>query len=534
MTQALGARAGAHAHIIALALALYGAFITLTAYLSGKPRVLPAFTLTFVPYGLLAAAWFRRHATPAERAQWAHPFVFSVAVLAATRDLIEIRLTQSLTIADLGLLVLGAAVVMLDTRWYACVLGITGLAWASSVLLVGGRTAAYELTLQLVSTAVVGLVMHLALVAVHKQREHALASRQSILDAVGAVGEGYVLTDEQGICEANEAYLRMVGRAHADVLGTDVVEFLHPDDRELARASMRDAVNGSNASVSFEARILREEGSSLAIEASITRTSSSPSRLFSVVRDISLRKEAERQVLATQAMRDKLTTALSHDLRGPLMAIAGFSNLLQHSWSETDTQKRTFLLERISANALEMGEMIDQLLDHSRLEQGWTEIAPRRIGLAAWVDDWCRTKAPLLGEHRIVVDMREDQTIDVDRRALARIVGNLVGNAVKFSPKDSTITIAARTSGDDDELSVADEGKGITADLRDRLFEPFAQVDDADASQGIGMGLAVIKRYVDLHGGRITVQSEPGAGSRFTVHLPQSASVDREASDQLR
>lgn len=513
------------AQVIAVALTLYGLFMVAVRAFAGAPPVLILATATFVPLGAGFALWFRRR--PEDQLRWGHPFIFLVALLAATRDVLEISSEQTLDVLPLTLLTLGAAVVMLDRRWYAAVLTIVGASWGAALLLAPGQPDAGEATLSIVSAMVVGLVMHLAMTSIHRRRDEAVARMHVILDAIGAVGQGYMLTDGRRVLEINDAYLQLARRTREEVLAVeDIIEWTPEEDRAALRARLQQRRAGQHVPDHYEARMIRGDGTILDIEVSVKPISTSPMLIFSIVRDISERKHEERQALEAQAMRDKVTAGLSHDLRSPLTAVIGFSELLQDAWERLEHAERALMLEQITANARELEEMIDELLDFSRLEHGWSEIRPQRTPIRLWLEEWIRAKAPWLSEHRIELDVAEHVRIDADPRALARIVGNLVSNATKFAPAGSTITIGARTTSSGAELWVRDHGPGISADVLPRIFDPFTQGMTPRSSKGIGMGLAVVSRYVALHGGGVDVRSEPGGGATFTVTLPHAVADD--------
>lgn len=524
MPRRLPTRLLAPAHGIAVALTLYGLLTLIIRLVRHEPPALALFAASFIPVGAACAIWFTRR--PADQLRWGHPFIFLVAVLAAARDILEISLDQRLDIRPLTLLTLGAAVVMLDRRWFAAILVLVATSWTTALLIVRGQAGAADLSMSLMSAMVVGLVMNLALTSLHRRREEAVARTQLVLDAIGAVGQGYLLTDGRNVLEVNDAYLELAKRTRAEAFAAkDVIDWTPEEDRPQLREQQRKRRAGEHVPETFDARLIRGDGTILDVEVSVKMLSTSPPLIFSIVRDISQRKESERRALAAQAAKDKVTAGLSHDLRSPLTAVIGFSKMLQQSWEQLEPAKRVFILEQVAENAHELEDMIDELLDFSRLEHGWSEIYPERITLRPWLEKWLTAKAPSLRNHQVAVAVPADAWVDADARALSRIIGNLVGNATKFAPQGSRITIGARGTASELELWVADEGMGISDDVLQRIFDPFTQGTHAASPSGIGMGLAVVKRYVDLHGGRVSVKSTAGSGATFTVTFPVLAAA---------
>ncbi len=233
--------------------------------------------------------------------------------------------------------------------------------------------------------------------------------------------------------------------------------------------------------------------------------------MFGTGQDVTERHELE-------SLKHEFLSGVSHELRTPLTAIRGFASMMEEQDLDEATQRE--FISRIGRNAGELEQLIEQLLDYSRLEAGWRRVAAVPVPLHPWASEFVDAHSPALATHTVKVAVPDDLKAMADEHALSRIVGNLIDNAVKFSPAGTTITLAARPDGGRVIVTVADEGPGIPADQQAKIFEPFFQGSRTAARRGTGMGLAVASRYTEMLGGRLWVESEVGKGTAFSLSLP--------------
>ncbi|HEV7627092.1 MAG TPA: HAMP domain-containing sensor histidine kinase, partial [Streptomyces sp.] len=185
------------------------------------------------------------------------------------------------------------------------------------------------------------------------------------------------------------------------------------------------------------------------------------------------------------------------------------------------------LLEPIERNGRAMHQMVERLLDYSRLEAGGVTITPRPVLLADSIRICVRHLEPVLAGRDVVTDVDEALEVWADPDALERILVNLVGNAAKYTDSPSAITISVERGPHGDTVAVADRGPGVPEEYRTRIFERFFQVPDRVAgTPGTGVGLAIVRQYVELHGGRIWVENSEGSGAIFRFELPACATAD--------
>ncbi|HEX6277231.1 MAG TPA: PAS domain S-box protein, partial [Polyangiaceae bacterium] len=236
---------------------------------------------------------------------------------------------------------------------------------------------------------------------------------------------------------------------------------------------------------------------------------------------------AERAAkLAEQASRakDEFLAVVSHELRTPLNAIMGWSKLL--TAREYDEAKRRSALETIERNAVAMAQLIEDLLDMSRVISGKMRLEVSQVDLAQVVEAALDSIRPAAAARDIdlcpVFEVPSPRVMG-DATRLQQIAWNLLSNAVKFSSKGGRVDVVVRRAGSRAEIVVHDRGKGISPDFLPAVFEPFRQEDASPARSrgGLGLGLAITRQLVELHGGRIVAESEgEGCGSTFTVRIP--------------
>jgi len=207
----------------------------------------------------------------------------------------------------------------------------------------------------------------------------------------------------------------------------------------------------------------------------------------------------------------------SHELRGPLTVIRGNLDLLRRNLSEEDRQESIRALE---AEAARMARVVNDLLVLAEVESGPLE-QQQMVSLKDMILDAQDRALLLAGDRHIVIERQDDLWVKGDAHKLEQLVGNLVGNAIKYTPEGGTITLSLFQDGDWARLDVADTGIGISPEHLPHIFDRFYRVDRARsrAGGGTGLGLAIVKGIAQQHGGKVTVISEPGEGSTFTVWL---------------
>jgi signal transduction histidine kinase len=216
---------------------------------------------------------------------------------------------------------------------------------------------------------------------------------------------------------------------------------------------------------------------------------------------------------------------MSHELRTPLNAVIGFSEVLQDRLFGELNDKQAEYVADIHTSGRHLLTLINDILDLSKIEAGRMELQVSRFALSGVLENavaLTRERATREGISLKLESTPSAGDIEADERKLKQVLFNLLTNALKFTARGGHVDVTAR--GDDDEVvvSVRDDGIGITAADQARIFEEFQQVRQSQLQEGTGLGLALARRFVELHGGRIWVESEPGQGSTFTFTLPRT------------
>ena len=221
---------------------------------------------------------------------------------------------------------------------------------------------------------------------------------------------------------------------------------------------------------------------------------------------------------------------MSHELRTPLNAIIGLTEMMVKNATRFGTEKAQEPLQRVNRAGTHLLGLINQVLDLSKIEAGKLELNPQTVQLAPLISEVIGTAGQLAEQNKnhLVVDAQENLgTLTVDPMRLRQILLNLLSNACKFT-KEGEVALRVRKIADERdwiELAVADTGIGMTPEQQEKLFEEFRQADAATAQRfgGTGLGLAITRKLARMMGGDVTVASEPGKGSVFTVRLPSAA-----------
>ena len=252
-----------------------------------------------------------------------------------------------------------------------------------------------------------------------------------------------------------------------------------------------------------------------------------------VVVDITDRKrteqqlqERERELAEASRRKDEFLATLAHELRNPLAPIRNALHLLRLAEAPSDGgSPLTHVHEMIERQVNYLVRLVDDLMDVSRISRDRIELRREAVELAAVVRGAVETARPLIerANHQLTVDVpAEPLFLDADPVRLTQVFANLLNNAAKFTESGGRIWLSARPDHPDVVVSVRDTGIGIPSDMLSKVFDLFAQVDRTySRTQGLGIGLTLVKRLVDMHGGQVEAHSEgPGRGSEFVVRLP--------------
>ena len=332
--------------------------------------------------------------------------------------------------------------------------------------------------------------------------------------------DGIIVFDPDGTCvDVNPAMMAMVGYDRTALIGRAVTQVAcgGPWAGEEGERLRRDGQWRG------EFELLRKNGSAMPVESSITSVPLSTGSVYvGVLRDVSERRRFEQ-------LQEEFLSALAHDLMNPLASVRGQTQILRRRLARGEPLDEARLnagLEGIDVASARMTRLLDELADVMRLRSG-QEVDLRResTDLVALTRRTATEQDRITERHAIQVESTVDELIGFwDGPRLERVLGNLLGNAIKYSPEGGEIIArVAREGGDgagEAVLSVEDHGVGIPAADLNHIFEPFRRAGNVESIAGSGIGLAGAKRIVELHNGTITVRSSEGEGSTFTVRLP--------------
>ncbi|WMW22786.1 ATP-binding protein [Methanolobus mangrovi] len=241
--------------------------------------------------------------------------------------------------------------------------------------------------------------------------------------------------------------------------------------------------------------------------------------------DITELRNAKLESDASNRAKSEFLANMSHELRTPLNSIIGFSDFLLDEYTGELGDRQYRYINNISNSGRHLLGIINDILDISKVEAGKVELKPEEVSIHCVLGDIISFMQPLAADKEIVLKMETEQQFDslsADKSILNQILYNLISNAIKFTDIGGTVTIKTKSEDNMAHISVADTGIGISLKDQDKLFKPFSQLDSSLSRQyeGTGLGLLLTKKFVELHNGKIWVESEKDNGSTFTFAIP--------------
>lgn len=329
----------------------------------------------------------------------------------------------------------------------------------------------------------------------------------------------------------NEAFSTQFGYAWTGVIDSRMrEESIHPDDRAQICTSISEAIDGGAEDWTAEYRFRDGRGAwhDVLDRAYIVRDASGKAlRMIGAMMDVTEQRKVEK-------MKDEFISTVSHELRTPLTSIRGALGLLASGRLGTLPEKGQRLVDIASANTDRLVRLINDILDIERIEAGKVTLTKIRCDAGELLVQAADTVRSLAEKGEIGIRIEAGSiALMADPDRLIQALTNLLGNAVKFSPRGSEITLTASPRGDNVALSVSDRGRGIPPEKLASIFERFQQVDASDARDkgGSGLGLAISRSIVRQHGGEISVESVFGGGSTFTIVVPRGITVTEPARE---
>jgi signal transduction histidine kinase len=260
--------------------------------------------------------------------------------------------------------------------------------------------------------------------------------------------------------------------------------------------------------------VRRPDGTRVAVE--VRATMLDDGRVQVIARDVSERKEVER-------VKDEFVSVVSHELRTPLTSIRGALGLLAAGKLDDAPDKRRRMFELAASNTDRLIRLINDILDIERMRSGGVAFERTELAVSDLVANAVEAMRPIADREKVALQVDvDDLHIFADADRMTQTLTNLIDNAIKFSPSNSSIDISVQRDDRFAVFEIRDRGRGIPAAMRDSVFNRFQQVDNSDSRDkgGTGLGLAICRSIVEQHGGRIWVESEIGQGSAFRFTIP--------------
>jgi PAS domain S-box-containing protein len=393
-----------------------------------------------------------------------------------------------------------------------------------------GHTEAYDWKLERVTLpdGRPGVVCHFYDLSERQRHEAELQAAESrhraLLEATGAVTWTCDALGRQ--VSVQRSWLVFTGQSAEDAADEGWTSAVHPDDLAGVATRWRTAV-ANGVTCTSEHRLRRHDGAWRWMQATVAPVRDAHGRLvewFGAAIDITDRRRAEDELRQADRRKSEFVAILAHELRNPLAPIR--TALALQATRELHDPILLKSRDVIDRQVSHMARLLDDLLDVSRLSRGALTLTRSDVALADVLTAAVEMATPLLiGRRQTLTLERIDGAplLHADPDRLVQVFGNLLTNASKFSPDEARITVAGRVDGEMVAVEVRDTGLGVAPEHLDALFDLFAQLDRGGQSgaDGLGIGLAMVKRLVELHGGTVAAASDGlGCGSTFTVRLP--------------
>lgn len=392
-------------------------------------------------------------------------------------------------------------------------------------------------------------------------------SEEQLRSIVDNAPMGIGIYDLQNQCEMvryNPALRHLLGYDDAEMRALTLQDITHPEDLALDLQQVEKLLRGEQTSFQIEKRLVRKQGDVVWCNVTVTLIRNSqghPVYSLGMVENITEKKALQHQRQQAEAqlrraneslamtnlelaratrLKDEFLANMSHELRTPLNAIMGLSEVLQTEVFGKISEKQRQFLVTIQNSGTHLLELINDILDLAKIEAGKLELQVSPVSIQELCEESLAFVQHQAHEKNVSLKLELPHpaaTIQVDERRIRQVLINLLSNAVKFTPEGGSVTLAIEGSPATQWLqcSVTDTGIGIAPGDREKLFQAFVQIDSSLSHhyEGTGLGLVLVKQIVELHGGRIQVESQPGQGSCFTVLLPWKASQSSGFRDEF-
>ncbi len=335
----------------------------------------------------------------------------------------------------------------------------------------------------------------------------------------------------------NPAFRKMLGYSEDELLQMNFSQTGHPEDLDEDIIQFGRLIKGEIDGYQIEKRNVRKDGTILNISLTVSLikdTKGTPIYGIGIIEDISQRKKSEQEIhdlnkeleISIQRLEgtnrelESFSYSVSHDLRAPLRAINGFSKILVDEYSKSIDDEGKRLIDVVAANAKKMSLLIDDLLRFSKLNRQSQKIETVDLNLV--IGEIIQDVQLQYTTEGIIKIPEPLPSVKADKALLRQALINIISNALKFSSKmeKSEVVIRAKKSGRKTSIVIEDNGVGFEMKYHDKLFQVFQRLHSDREFKGTGVGLAIVERIINRHGGKVWAESKPGEGAKFTLELP--------------
>jgi len=327
----------------------------------------------------------------------------------------------------------------------------------------------------------------------------------------------------------NKGAEKLLDYTEEEMLGQSIMTIFPAEiQKDLAKELINIKKTGKSKekNASFETKVMKKDCSLVPVDVSVSvRNSGEDLILTAIMRDITLRKEAEEKLRQIDQMKSEFLSNISHELRTPLQSISGFTKLIMDGQVPDPATQQEFL-QIIDRETVHLGNLINGLLDMSRLEAGRFQIYRKPTAIRDIIIDSLKMFQSLARQKDIELSEKipvEIPEMEVDNERMRQVIINLVSNAIKFSDPGTKVKVTVAIKNNELLFQVIDHGTGIREENMKNLFQRFYREEGETVRGGTGLGLYISRQIIEAHGGRIWAESEYGKGSTFSFSLPFNA-----------
>ncbi len=351
---------------------------------------------------------------------------------------------------------------------------------------------------------------------------------------------GIFIVDETGNCmEVNRTASILTGYSEKELVGAKLTEMIEPEFLHRSKKIFRELKE--NGFSSSEVIFRKKNGTKRWLKCDATRLAENSNLVFAS--DITEKKKAEHSLIEAKMMaeensriKSEFLANMSHELRTPLTAIIGFSDMLNTKMAGDLNEKQFRFIDHINKSGEHLLELINDILDLSKVEAGKMKLECEYFSVSAMFEEIRTLMTPMAMRKNVDLKIENNITTDdifADRVKFKQIMYNLLSNAIKFTPENGEVFVAAERIDKKVSVSVTDSGIGIPEHRLSDIFDPFTQVDSSNKRKhgGTGLGLTLVKQFVEMHEGEINVESEEGTGSTFTFTIADTTCEEKVSMD---